>query len=68
MESNKLGIFWQKLKSSPNIFTLCDGNSFIGVYAEFFDAKEWNELNEKYRHEDGYYFNRRLKLIRKYGF
>jgi hypothetical protein len=68
MESNKLGIFWHNLKSFPMIIPLCDGISFNGVYVEFCDAKEWNELNGKYRHEGGYYFNRRLKLIRKYGF
>jgi hypothetical protein len=68
LESTKLGIFWNKLKSYPVVVPLCEGNPFSGVYTEFFDAKEWNELNEKYRYEDGYYFNRRLKLIRKYGF
>jgi hypothetical protein len=68
LESTKLGIFRNKLKSIPSVIHLCEGNSFTGVYVEFHDAKEWNELNEKYRHEDGYYFNRRLNLIRKYGF
>jgi hypothetical protein len=67
-ESNKLGIFWNRLKSFPTIVPLCEGNSFNGVYEEFWDAKEWNELNEKYRNEDGYYFTRRLDLMRKYGF
>jgi hypothetical protein len=68
MESNKLGIFWHRLKSSPIIIPLCDGKTFTGVYKEFFDAKEWNELIGKYRHEEGFYFNRRLALMRKYGF
>lgn len=68
LESTKLGLFRKKLKSIPTVIPLCEGNSFTGAYVEFHDAKEWNELNDKYRHEDGYYFNRRLSLIRKYGF
>jgi hypothetical protein len=66
-EINNLGIFWKQLTSSPRIIPLCDGSSFDSVYQELFDAKEWNELNEKYRFEGGYYDERRVRLIQKYG-
>jgi len=66
-EINKLGVFWKQLKSSPRIVPLCDGSSFDSIYQEFFDAKEWNELNEKYRFDEGYYDKRRVRLIQKYG-
>ena len=68
MESNKLGIFWNQLKSYLTIIPLCDGNSFDGIYAEFFDAKEWNDLIQKHLNDDGYYFQRIIKLRQKYGF
>lgn len=68
LNSTKLGIFRNKLKSYPTLIPLFEGNEFSGIYTEFFDAKEWNDLIQNHSNDEGYFFQRRMELIQKYGF
>lgn len=68
LKSTKLGIFRNKLKSYPTIIPLFEGNEFSEIYTEFFDAKEWNNLIQNHLNDEGFFFQKRIKLMQKYGF